>query len=156
MKLKHIGALLLALACFAGSVLPVSAAATASASAGEFGTLYGELYDSAAYANGSRLYYYEISAGTTVTRSPGNSARVICSIELVNNATGAHIYEETFPIGTNGALATSYYVEMTELGVNLNNYKTYGAFGTHEARYTNGYVVYTNKTYNLKRDHGYG
>ena len=31
---------------------------------------------------------------------------------------------------------------------------TVGVYGSHEARYTNAYVVYTRNTYNLKRDHG--
>lgn len=156
MNTKKIIACIAVASCLFCSAVPVFAKPVERISAGEFGELKGELPPSTAHATGSRLDYYEICATTTVKKSPGKSARVIARIEIKNNSTGKLIHDETFPVGTNGALTAGYYVNMAELGAYVGENKTYGVFGTHEARYTKSYAVYTTRTYNLKRDHGIG
>ena len=55
-----------------------------------------------------------------------------------------------------GWTQAGYYVQLDHMGSQIRgkNGITVAAFGAHEARYTNSYVVYTSRTYNLYRDHG--
>ena len=131
---------------------PVSAASSASKSAGEFGTLSGRLYNSSAHVYGSVLLY-EFSFETRVSKNPGTAAKLYANIVIQNNDTGACIDAFTDNgYWQPGDTVAGYYYELDCIS-NIRNI-TVAVFGSHEARYTSAYVVYTERTYNLYRDHG--
>lgn len=153
-KYKKLFTMLVAVACLICATIPTSAVTpTASTSAGSFGTLSGELTESIAEIyEWSGLLHYEFSFFTRVTKLPSNSARLIAEVDCLNNSTGEYIGGETgdyYP----GWTQAGYYVQLDHFGNQVRSI-TIGAFGAHEARYTNSYVVYTSRTYNLYRDHG--
>lgn len=156
-KFKKVFTVILAIACLACVAIPASAATPyASKSAGSFGTLSGQLTESIGEIyEWSGTLHYEFSYFTNVTTLPGSSAKLIAKVDCKNNATGANIYSETgdwYP----GWTQAGYYVQLDHMGSQIRgkNGITVAAFGAHEARYTNSYVVYTSRTYNLYRDHG--
>lgn len=153
---KRLFSVLIAVLCVVALATSVSAASVVSKSAGEFGTLTGTLHDSIYRSySGTTAYTYEFSFTTTVTKSPGQSSRLYGNVECRNNATGALIIEEDADHYTPGGTYAGYYVEMDRINnIRGENAITVAVFGCHEARYTNSYAVYTNRTYNLARDHG--
>lgn len=156
LRFRKAFALLLVVLCICASVFSVSAApATSSKAAGEFGTITGTLSDSGAnIINGNLLYLF--SYRTAVTKLPGSSARLLVGLDLKNNSTGATIDSFTdYGCYTPGYLWAGYDYELDHISnIRGANGITVAVFGCHEARYTNAYAVYTQKTYNLYRDHG--
>lgn len=153
---KKIFALLIVAVCLCTCVMPAYAAdVVVSKSTTNYGTLKGTLYDSSAFLNGNFLFY-EFGFETTVTRLPSTAALVLADIELYNTQTGSFIGEDhaTNEYSTNPKEASYYYQLDHVSNIRGQNGITVTTFGCHEARYEDSAVVYTKKTYNLKRDHG--
>lgn len=151
-KCKKLTLLCMAALCLLGTSIFASAApATSSKAAGEFGTIRGYLGDSWAQVP-SGVLQYGFTYNTTVTKSPSSTAKIYASVNCVNNSTGATIWNDRAQNSSAGGTYAGYTVDMDHFN-NIRNI-TVGVFGSHEARYTNAYGVYTNKTYNLYRDHG--
>lgn len=155
MKMKRLVIALATTFCAVGTVLSASAApSVASKAAGEFGTLTGRLEDSTAEALPNNGLIYEFSFSTQVVKSPG-SCRLYANVSLQNNSTGVQFDTARDEYFTPGDDFATGYVQLDHYpAVRGQNGITVGVYGSHEARYTNAYVVYTRKTYNLKRDHG--
>lgn len=153
---KKVFAIILALVCLVCVVIPTSAVTpTRSKAAGPFGTMVGTLHPSTAeYIEWNDVLMYEAAFTTDVTTNPGSSAKVIAFVDIHYNATGEYLFRENGEYRP-GWTQAGYYAELEHIeGIRGTNGKTIAAFGTHEARYTNSYVVYTTNTYNLYRDHG--
>lgn len=154
-KFKKVMALLLAVLCIGAMAIPASATpAVTSKTAGGFGTLTGTLSDSGAFLYEEDNLMYVFNYMTEVTKLPGDAATLHANIDILNNDTGAKLaYDRTYYQA--GQLFATYDFYLDELdNIRGVNGITVAVFGCHEARYTTSYAVYTQKTYNLYRDHG--
>lgn len=149
--------LLVTILCLLSCIISASAAGvTVSKATTSFGTLSGSLSSSFAELNETGFLDYQFHYETEITRLPSDSTLVLAVVELVNSATGSHIYDET--------VTNEYYTNKTRCGGNIEmqnfenirgeNAITITVFGAHEARDADAVVIYSRNTYNLERDHG--